>query len=79
MTVVEVNPKAPFSIATKVRCTLVTYLIKLSVMQGGMKYHFCVFGMTRPGIEARSPRPLAKTVPIRSMDRSSVLILKRIV
>ena len=29
--------------------TLETYLIK----QGGIKYHFWVFGMTRPGIEPR--------------------------
>ena len=31
----------------------------LSVKQGGIKYHFWVFGMTRPGIELRSPGPLA--------------------
>ena len=31
----------------------------LSVKQGGMKYHFRVFGMTPPGIELRSPGPLA--------------------
>ena len=52
-TVVEVDPKAPFSIATTPRCregatpfpgllhfTLDTYLILLSVKQGGIKYHF---------------------------------------
>ena len=33
---VEGNPKAPFSIAT----TLDSYLIMLSVKQGGIKYHF---------------------------------------
>ena len=27
----------------------------LSVKQGGIKYHFWVFGMTRRGIEPRSP------------------------
>ena len=37
----------------------------LSVKQGGIKYHFLIFGMTRPGIEPRSPGPLAKTLPIR--------------
>ena len=52
-TVVEGNPKAPFSIATSPRCrggrysfpgllyfTLDPYLIMLSVKQGGIKYHF---------------------------------------
>ena len=32
----------------------------LSVKQGGIKYHFWVFGMIRPVIEPRSPGPLAK-------------------
>ena len=53
MTLVEGNPKAPFSIATTPRCregatpfpgllhfTLDTYLIMLSVKQSGIKYHF---------------------------------------
>ena len=31
--------------------TLDPYLIMLSVKQGGIKYHFWAFGMTRPGIE----------------------------
>ena len=31
--------------------TLDPYLIMLSVKQGGIKYHFWVFGMTQPGIE----------------------------
>ena len=52
-TIVEGNPKAPFSIATTPRCrggrysfpgllyfTLDSYLIMLSVKQGGIKYHF---------------------------------------
>ena len=52
-TIVEGNPKAPFSIATTPRCrggrysfpgllyfTLDAYLIMLSVKQGGIKYHF---------------------------------------
>ena len=52
-TVVEGYPKAPFSIATTLRCrrgrhffpgllhfTLETYLIMLSAKQGGIKYHF---------------------------------------
>ena len=54
LTIVEGDPKAPFSIATTPRCsgggftpfpgllhfTLDTYLIMLSVKQGGIKYHF---------------------------------------
>ena len=52
-TIVEGDPKAPFSIATTPRCrggrysftqllhfTLDSYLIMLSVKQGGIKYHF---------------------------------------
>ena len=52
-TIVEGDPKAPFSIATTPRCrggrysfsgllhfTLDLYLIMLSVKQGGIKYHF---------------------------------------
>ena len=52
-TVVDGNQKAPFSIATTPRCTggrdsfpwtaplyPRTYLILLSVKQGGIKYHF---------------------------------------
>ena len=48
-TLAECDPKAPFSIATKLRCkwgrysiplTLEPYLIWMSVKQGGIKYHF---------------------------------------
>ena len=71
MTVVEGDLKAPFSIATTLRYreghysfpgllhfTLDPYFIMQSVKQSGIKYHFWVFGMTRPGIEPRFPRPL---------------------
>ena len=69
-TLVEVDPKAPFSITTTPRCLggvyffpwivpLYPYLIILSVKQGSIKYHFGVFAMTRPGIETRSPGLLA--------------------
>ena len=41
---VEWDPKAPFSIATTssrlLHFTLDTYLLMLSVKQGGIKYHF---------------------------------------
>ena len=70
--VVEGNLKAPFSIIGEgegvipfpglLHFTLDTYLIMLSVKQGGIKYQFKVFGMTRPGIEPWSPRPLANTL-----------------
>ena len=41
----------------------------LSVKQGGIKYNFFwVFGMTWPGIESRSPRPLANTLTIMPMS-----------
>ena len=53
VTIVEGNPKAPFSMTTTPMCrgrrysfpgllyfTLDPYLIMLSVKQGGIKYHF---------------------------------------
>ena len=53
---VEGDPKVPFSIPTTPECrvgryfflwiNLGTYLIILSFKQGGIKYHFWVFGMT---------------------------------
>ena len=74
MTVVEGDPKAPLSIATTPRCRGWRYsfpgllhfaLIMLSVKQGGINYNyfFLVVVMTRPGIEPRSPVPLANTLP----------------
>ena len=72
-TLVEGDPKAPFLIATTPRCgegatpfsgllhfTLDLYLIVLSAKQ--------VFGMTRLGIEPRSPGRLANTLLIRPMN-----------
>ena len=41
----------------------------LKVKQGGIKYYFWVFGMTPPGIEFWSPRPLANTLTIMPMAR----------
>ena len=77
-TIVEGDLKGPFSIAyyTKVlgralllspvllHFTLDPYLLMLSVKQRGIKYHFWVFGMTRPGIEPKSPGPLTNTTPV---------------
>ena len=34
----------------------------LSAKQGGIKYHFFVLGMPRPGIEPQFPVPLANTL-----------------
>ena len=70
-TLVKGDPKAPFSIATTLKyrggsysipwnAPLYPYLIMMCVKQGTIKYHFWVFGMTRPGIEPRSPGPLCK-------------------
>ena len=55
--------------------TLDPYLIMLSVKQREIKYHFWVFGMTRPGIEPRSPRPLANTLTAWPMDRKQLFSL----
>ena len=40
----------------------------LSVNKDGIQYHFGVFGMTRPGIEPRSPGSLTNTLTIMPMD-----------
>ena len=94
MSVVEVDPKVPFLIATTPKCvcvggatpfqglthfTLDPYLIMPSVKQGSIKYHFSVFGMTRPGIEPRSPGPLANTLTIMPMSGNRQTILPGVV
>ena len=40
----------------------------LSVNHGDIKYHFWVFGMTRPGIEPRPPRSFASTLTTMPMS-----------
>ena len=45
----------------------------LSVRQEDIKNHFLVVGMTRPGIEPRSPIPLTNTLPIRPMTQWLVI------
>ena len=45
----------------------------LIVKQGGTKYHFLSFGITRTGIGPQSPGPLADTLLIKPMDRSNVV------
>ena len=82
---VEGDPKAPFSIATTPRCrrralflsldcstlplirTLYCWVLSKDVSSTIFK----VFGMTRPGIEPRSPGPLVNTLPTRPMSRFS--------
>ena len=79
-TVVEGDPKAPFSIATISRCregaipfpglphfTSDPYLIRLSVKQGSIKYHFLSLWYDSTWIEPKSPGPLAKTLTIMPM------------
>ena len=78
------DPKDPFSIATPPRCRgecyfiawiapLYPYLIMLSVKQGGIKYHFWVFGMTRPEIEPRSLRIVANILLIRPICMRNII------
>ena len=43
----------------------------LNVKQGGIKYHFKVFGMTRPGIEPQAPGPLVNILLIRPNLRTN--------
>ena len=79
-TIVEGDSKAHFSIATTPRCRrgrysipwvapLYPYFIMPGVKQAGMKYHFLVFGITRPRIERRSFGPLANTLLIWPIHR----------
>ena len=41
----------------------------LSIKQGGIKYHFWVFGITRPEIEPLSPGPLLNSLHAWPMVR----------
>ena len=65
VTIVEGNHKAPFSIATTLRCRGRALLFSLDCSTLSLKEVsstiFKVFGMTQPGIEPRSPGPLANT------------------
>ena len=84
VTVVEGDQRAPFSIAKERRgrysfpwiaplypsyvllfCWVLSKAVSSTI--------FKVFGMTRPGIEPRSSRPLANTLPTRPMIRCCVL------
>ena len=48
--------------------TLSLIFTMLSVKQGGIKYHFLSFSMTRPEIEPWSPRLLVNTLLIRPIE-----------
>ena len=80
-TLVESDPKAPFSIATTPWCRRRRYSIPwiAPLYPWSLPYSavlskvaastiFWVFGMTRRRIETRSPGPLANTLLIRSME-----------
>ena len=79
-TVVEGDPKAPFSIATTSRTLLLSLdcstlpLIRTLYCWVLSKEVLCiilkVFGMTWPGIESRAPGPLANTQPTKPKSRS---------
>ena len=58
-----------YSLPWIAQLTLDTYLIRLSIKRGGIKYHFKVFGITRLGIEPRPPGPLVNTLPTKPMSR----------
>ena len=70
-TVVEGDQKAPFSIATTPRCRGGRYSFPwIAPLYSLPHIAEClgstilkVFGMTRPGIEPRSPEPLTNTLP----------------
>ena len=76
LTDIDDDSKALFSIAATPKCmggcyslpciallTFDTYLIKLSVKEGGIKYQFfLVFRMTRPGIEPWTPELLVNII-----------------
>ena len=82
VTVVEVDPKASFSIATTPRCRggcysypwiapplpLICTLYCWVLSKAVSSTIFKVFDMTRPGIEPSSPGPLANTLLTWSID-----------
>ena len=81
-TIVEGDPKAPFSRATTPRCRgghysffldcstlpLIRTLQCWVLSKEASSTIFWIFGVTRPGIELRSPGPLANTLTARPMS-----------
>ena len=69
MTIAEGEPKALYSLAYYIRSvgqgttpfsglilfTIDLHLLIVSVQQRDIMYYFCIFGMTRLGIEPKSP------------------------
>ena len=88
-TLVEDDPKAPFSITTTTRgeCYfIVRILFTLALIHNLYCWVlskevsitiFWVFGMTRPGIEPRSPWPLANTLLIKPIGTLMVSVFYR--
>ena len=83
----EGDPKAPFSLATTPRCRrgrnsipwiapLYTWSLQCWVLtEAASSTIYWVFGMIRPGIEARSRGPLTNTQLIRSMAWFIIIII----
>ena len=88
-TIVEDDPKAPFSITTTPRCRGKALLIYLHcstllsirtllcwvLCKEVLRTIFWVFGMTRPGIEPLVSRIIGEHSPIRPMGRTSHFFL----
>ena len=85
-TVVEGDPKAPFSIATTLKCRgalllslncstlpLIRTLYCWVLSKEVSSTIFKVLGMTRPGIESWSTGPLANTLPTWPTNRSLLI------
>ena len=76
-TVVKGDLKAPFSIATTPKfygrvlllLPLICSLKYWVLSKEASSTIFGVFGMTQPGIEPKSPKPLANTLTIMPKDR----------
>ena len=88
--IIEGDLKVPFSKATTPSCrggrffflwivlfTLDPYFTMMTIKQGGVKYHFWVFGMTWLGIEPQSSGPLENTLLIRPMGCENELLFRR--
>ena len=91
MTIVEGDQKAPFSIATTLRCRgrRLPLSLDCSTYPWSIPYNaeywaeasstiFWVFGMNQPGIEPWSPGPLANTLTIMPMVcRNTIQLIRK--
>ena len=91
-TLVEGDPKVPFSIATTPRCRGGRHSIpwiaqvypwsspySAVLSKAASSTIFWVFGITRPGIERWSPRPLANTLLIKPMALMNILYCHNVI